>query len=151
MEQNKASFIEQMHASAVHFLISENEKEIALLLVSCEVELEVQHSNWSGDGWVLYLRAQRYIYEILNKENHQSRKSIINAFNAVLPAKDYISEVVALANIVDVEPNWKSQMREIIQGKAVHNQGIEIKDRVTVIWKNLRFRSETEKRIAEAL
>jgi hypothetical protein len=42
-------------------------------------------------------------------------------------------------------------MLEIAQGKEVHNQGIDINNRVTIMWKNLRFRSESEKKIAEAL
>jgi hypothetical protein len=151
MEETVVSFDERMHASAVHFLISEKEQEAALLLISCTVDLEVQHSNWSGVGYALYLRGPRHVYEVLKNAEHQITKSIRGAFNAVLPARDYVSEIIALANLVDVEPNWKAQMLEILQGKAVHNQGLEIDNRVSIIWRNLRFRSESEKRIAEAL
>ena len=149
--RTEVSYDERMHASAVHFLISEKEQEAALLLLSCTVDLEVQYNNWSGNGYALYLRGPRHVYEVLKNEEHQISKSIRNAFNVVLPAKDYISEIIALANLVDVEPNWKAQMLEILQGKAVHNQGLEINNRVSIIWRNLRFRSESEKRIAEAL
>jgi hypothetical protein len=47
MDETVVSFDESMHASAVHFLISEKEQEAALLLISCTLDLEVQHSNWS--------------------------------------------------------------------------------------------------------
>jgi hypothetical protein len=151
MEETQVSYDERMHASAVHFLISEKEQEAALILLSCTVNLEIQHHSWSGDGYALYLRGPRYVYELLKNEEHPIKTSIKNAFDALLPAKDYISEIVAQANLVDVEPDWKAQMLEVAQGKAVHNQGIEINNRVSIIWRNLRFRSESEKRIAEAL
>lgn len=154
MEQTEVSFDEKMHASAVHFLISENEKEAALALLSCEVDLEIGYNSWSGNSFNLYLRGPRHIYEALQNivdEESGIGQSIQNAFNAVLPAQDYIGKIIPLASLIDVEPDWKSQMFDIAQGKEVHNQGIEIKNRATVLWKNLRFRSETEKRIAEAL
>jgi very-short-patch-repair endonuclease len=151
MEQTEVSFDEQMYASAVHFLLSEKENEAALALLSCTVDLEVYDSNWNSYGYALYLRGPRYVYESLKNEEHPISKSIKDAFDAVLPPKEYISKIIALANLVDVEPSWKAQMLEIAQGKEVHNQGIDINNRVTIIWKNLRFRSESEKRIAEAL
>jgi hypothetical protein len=45
----------------------------------------------------------------------------------------FASEIIALANLVDVEPNLKAQVLEILQGKAVHNQGLEIGIRVSII------------------
>jgi hypothetical protein len=62
-----------------------------------------------------------------------------------------IQNILIKANLIDIEPDWKAQMLDIALGKQVHNQGIEIKNRATMIWQNLRFRSESEKRIAEAL
>jgi hypothetical protein len=151
MEQDNTSFDEQMHASAVHFLISEKENDAALALLTCSVDLEQQGNNWNSVAYTLYLRGPRYIYEIIVDSENETTKRIIRAFNAVLPARDYIYDIIPLANIIDVEPNWKEQMLETAQGREVHNQGIEIKNRTTIIWKNLRFRSETEKKIAEAL
>jgi hypothetical protein len=40
---------------------------------------------------------------------------------------------------------------EIARGKGVHNQGIPIEGGRALIWKNLRFRSQSETRIAQAL
>src|SRR6266851_3586801 len=148
MEQTEVSYDERMQASAIHFLISENEKEAALTLLSCTTKLE-----WWGDTneCDLYLRGPRHIYEALKNEENPIRKSISNAYHAIFEPGEYIRNIYPLANLVDVEPNWKAQMLEILQGKAVHNQGIEISNRVSIIWRNLRFRSESEKRIAEAL
>src|SRR5260370_14839528 len=153
MEQEEVSFDEQMHASAVHFLISEKENEAALTLLSCSVELVIFDTNWKDSSiYTLFLRGPRHVYEILKKgDEHPVTSSIRAAFNAILPAKDYVKDIVPLATLVDVEPNWKAQMLEIAQGKEVHNQGVDINNRVTIMWKNLRFRSESEKKIAEAL
>jgi very-short-patch-repair endonuclease len=150
MEQNNVSFDEQMHASAVQFLISENENDEALALLSCSVDLQ-QDSSWNSMAYTLYLRGPRHVYEILKNIEHETTKRIRNAFDAVLPAMDYVKDIIPLANLVDVDPKWKEQMLEIALGKEVHNQGIEIKDRATIIWRDLRFRSVTEKKIAEAL
>lgn len=150
MEQVEVSFDEKMHASAVHFLINEKGNEAALALLSCEVTLEVGNNSWSGNGYTLYLRGPRSVYETLKDDDHPIVTAIRQAFNAVLPPSDHIQGIVALASIVDVEPNWKAHMLEIIQGKTVHNQGVEINNRVSIIWRNLRFRSESEKRVAEA-
>jgi len=151
MEQTEVSFDEQMHASAVHFLLSEKETEAALALLSCTVNLKFQGDNWGNDVYTLFLRGPRYVYEAIKNEERPIRKSIEDAFGAVLPPDCNIGYIRALANLIDVEPNWKAQMLEIAQGKEVHNQGIDINNRVTIIWKNLRFRSESEKRVAEAL
>ena len=75
MEETEISYDERMHASAIHFLISEKEQEAALLLLSCTVDLEVQHSNWSGDGYALYLRGPIQVYEVLKNEEHQLQKA----------------------------------------------------------------------------
>jgi hypothetical protein len=147
MEESEVSYDERMQASAIHFLISENEKEAALTPLSCTAKLEWNDTNRCN----LYLRGPRHIYEALKNEENPIRESIKNAFYAILEPGDYIDNIYPLANLVDVEPNWKAQMLEILHGKAVHNQSIEINNRVSIIWRNLRFRSESEKRIAEAL
>ena len=41
-------------------------------------------------------------------------------------------------------------MLGIALGQEIHNQGISRNNRPPVIWENLRFRSATEKKIAEA-
>jgi hypothetical protein len=91
------------------------------------------------------------VYDIIKNESNPIRESIKKAFNAVLPAKEYITQIIPLANLIDIEPNWKETMLDIAKGKLVHNQGIDINNKVMITWKNLRFRSESEKKIAEAL
>src|SRR5260221_13242884 len=69
----------------------------------------------------------------------------------VMPWDCVVKYILVRANFVDIEPGWKAQMLEIALGKEVHNQGITINNRAMMIWQNLRFRSESEKKIAEAL
>ena len=153
MEQKEIS-LEKIHASAVHFLISENKNDAALVLLSCEVTLE-EIDTWNGTtGYALYLRGPVQVYKTLKSEDDAEEsieKNIKYAFNAVLPARDCIDKIVPLVSLIDIEPDWKAQMFDIAQGKAVHNQGVEIKDRATITWKNLRFRSVSEMKVAEAL
>lgn len=88
---------------------------------------------------------------MIHDENHPTNQAILKALNAVLPWGTGVKYVLIKSNLIEVGPDWKAQMLDIALGKEVHNQGIEIKNRATMIWQNLRFRSESEKRIAEAL
>lgn len=147
MEKQKVPFEEVMLASAVNFLLSEDEKEAAITLLSCAADLIEQNEH----EYILYLRGPRHIYTALKDRFGPLNLSISNAFNAVFPIEDHLKDIFPLANVVDVEPNWKEQMLDIAMGKQVHNQGVDIDNRVTIVWKSLRFRSESEKKIAEAL
>lgn len=71
--------------------------------------------------------------------------------NAVMSWDCYVSHVLIRANLIDVEPDWKAQMLDIALGKEVHNQGVSVDNQTVMFWQNLRFLSESKKRIAEAL
>jgi len=151
MAEETNNFDEQMHASAVQFLIYEDDREAAIALLSCTLDLEQINTNFGINIYTAILRGSRSIYEKIRDKEHPITKSILAAFNAVFPTDSEVDYLTAKANLIDVTPDWKTQMLEIALGKEAHNQGIEIKDRATISWNNLRFRSETEKRIAQAL
>jgi hypothetical protein len=48
----------------------------------------------------------------------------------------------------DIDPDWRQELLEIARGKGAHNQAV--KDAHARTWKNLRFRSQSEIRIAQA-
>lgn len=73
------------------------------------------------------------------------------AFDAVTPAGVYIESIEVRAQLVDVQPGWREELREIANGRRVHNQGVDISGREIFEWGNLRFRSQAEVRIAKAL
>jgi hypothetical protein len=146
-EKQEIPFDERVHASAVQFLIQENEKEAAIALLACTFQLnEYEEQHYSA-----LLRGPRWVYEIIDDEHHPTTQAILKALNAVMDWGSVVDYIAIKANRVDVEPDWKAQMLDIALGREVHNQGIAINNRATMIWQNLRFRSESEKRIAEAL
>jgi very-short-patch-repair endonuclease len=151
MKQPEVSFDEKIQASAVQFLIDRQNQEAAFILLSCTLELR----DYSDDRYIAnynaILRGPLAAYEIINDEKHPVTKAIEDAFQAVLPIDCYIQNLIAKANLIDVAPDWKAQMLDIALGKEVHNQGISIDNRATIVWQHLRFRSQSEKKIAEAL
>ncbi len=150
-EQSEISFDERIHASAVQFLIQENEKDAAIALLACTFELSFRDERFGDTIYSALLRGPRWVYDIIRDENHSTTKTMAKALNAVMPWDSSVENIFIRASFVDVEPDWKGQMLDIALGKEVYNQGITIQNRATMIWQNLRFRSESEKRIAEAL
>lgn len=151
MEQEKISFDERIHASAVRFLIQENEKDAAIALLACTFELSSWGTNFDRTEYSTLLQGPRWIYEVVHDENHPTIQAIHKALNAVMPWDGYVKHVWIKANLIDIEPDWKAQMLDIALGKEAHNQGVTIQNRATMMWRNLRFRSESEKRIAQVL
>ncbi|HWS85133.1 MAG TPA: hypothetical protein VN207_12840 [Ktedonobacteraceae bacterium] len=155
MEQKNAlpevSFDERIHASAVQFLIQKNENDTAIALLACTFGLDAVGGDEDYTEYSALLRGPRWVYEIIDDENHPMTQTVLKALRAVMPWDCYVGHVLIRANLIDVEPDWKAQMLDIALGKEVHNQGVSIDNQVMMFWQNLRFRSESEKRIAEAL
>jgi len=145
---------EQILASAARFLIDGREEDAASVLLSCSLSI------WeSGDTWFVgdevhsalhvELRGPRVAYEILRDSHHPITIAIQQALEAVLPEGTYIRHFTVHAELVDIDPGWRSELLEIARGRGVHNQAVEA--RPARIWCNLRFRSQSEIRIAQAL
>jgi hypothetical protein len=69
----------------------------------------------------------------------------------VLPTGYYIKHLTVQAEMVDIDPDWLEELLEIARGRGVTNQGVAIRDAPLHMWKNLRFRSKTEMKVAQAL
>jgi len=152
MEQPEFSFDEKIHASTVQFLIQVNKNDAAAALLACTFELQEEEHDWGVcTSYGVLLRAPQFVYEMLNDKEHPVRNAIVQALEAVLPFEAKLGYLLVRANLVEVAPEWKAQMLDIVLGKEVHNQGVSISNRTMIIWQNLRFRSESEKKIAEAL
>lgn len=143
-------------ANIARFLIDGNEEDAANLVLSCELEL------WeSGDSWFVgdethyalhvNVNAPRVAYDILRQPSHPIARAFQNALEAVRPAQTYIKHLTFQAKLVDIDPDWRSELLEIARGKGVHNQATEIGAARIRLWNNLRFRSESEIKIAQAL
>jgi hypothetical protein len=136
-------------ASAVNYLIHGKEHDIATALLMCKITLD--GANWDN-GLIVRLSGPRAVYEMLLGEENPIGEAATRAFNAVLPGAFYVDGLSVTAEYLDtLDPNWRTELLEIASGRGVHNQAVEIPNRTTVTWNNLRFRSEPERRIAIAL
>src|SRR2546425_3173318 len=128
MEQPEVSFDETIHASAVQYLIQENEKEAAVALLSCTFELDIWDNSSSYIQYSVLLRGPRQIYEVFKDDSHPTTQAVTAALNAVMPWNCSVHRIFIRSNLVDVAPGWKAEMLDIALGKVVHNQGITIKN-----------------------
>ncbi len=145
---------DQLIASAARFLIDGREEDPANLLLSCSLTVwESGDTSFAGDeihcALHIKLTGPRAAYEILRNNRHPITQVIRRALDAVLPEDAYINHFTAHAELVDIDPDWRAELLEIARGKGVHNQAVEAVS--ARIWNNLRFRSESEVRIAQAL
>lgn len=147
---------EELLASAVRYLIDGQEEDAASVLLACSLDV------WeSGDTW--YVGDERHIalhvsavgprsaYEILADGRRPITLAVRRALQAVLPERTYIKHFTARAQRINIEldPEWRSELLEIARGTGVHNQALSAAK--ARHWNHLRFRSESEVRIAQAL
>jgi hypothetical protein len=139
-------------ASAVRFLIDGGEEDAASVLLSCSLSLDVHDDGWWGGkpAYVLdvTLIGPRDAYEILNKLDHEVTVQVRRAFEAVIPPDTGLGDISAQAGLVEIDPDWRTELLEIARGRGVHNQAVR---EAPKNWRNLRFRSESEVRIAQPL
>jgi hypothetical protein len=151
MEEANDSVIQ---ASAARFLIDGGQEDAANVLLSCRLR------TWdSGDSWFVgdeqtlavhvELTGPRAAYDLLRLSSHPVTEAIKGAIQAVLPSDRYVKHLTAHAELVDLDPDWRTELLEIARGRGVHNQAIQ--NQTGLSWKNLRFRSKSEIRVAQAL
>jgi len=146
---------ERVHASAVSYLIDAHEEEAARILLSCDLAVEA-HYEWLAidegyyDGtFDVELAAPRAIYEVVSNAEHPTAKLILQALRVAL--NDPPCNFVTRLQLPNISPGWKEKMLNALQESSVVNQGNPIENRPTYSWNNLRFRSNTEIKVAEAL
>jgi hypothetical protein len=163
------SYAARLHASAIQCLIDEGEQEAAKLLLECSV-------RYTDDDRLAYITfiVPRGIYECLSPLTESFNDPIFGYFRRsnpeqliTLPRKSQIAHAIATAfdaftdypikfslrrSLLQINEKWKDEFHAILEGTDIHNQGVQFsEDQPVHIWKNLRFRSQTEIRIAEAL
>jgi hypothetical protein len=141
-------------ASAARFLVDGGEHDAANMLLACSLEVwESGDTWWAGDELLSALHVSvsgpRSAYEALSDDESAIRESGERALGAVLPANTYIRHFTAHATLIDIDPEWRTELQEIARGQGVHNQVASQPAPRT--WRNLNFRSESEVRIAQAL
>ncbi len=143
-----------IQASAARFLIDGGEEDAASLLLSCSLYIYESGDTWFVGDEIHFavhieITGPRASYETLIDSQNQITKSIRKAIEAVLPSDKYLKHFTVHAEIIDIDQDWRTELLEIARGRGVHNQAIETTR--SRIWMNLRFRSQSEIRIAPAL
>jgi hypothetical protein len=144
---------EQLHASAVAFLLDGDEEDAAGALLGCSLSAWPVGQDWDEDGVQVGLRVElagpREVYEVLRDGGHPVTVAIREAIAAVLPAYLVVDDLSVRAELVDVDPGWRRRLLEIARGDGVHNQAPG--ESAACEWNGLRFRSHSEVCIAQAL
>lgn len=142
---------EKVHASAVSFLIDGHKEEAARVLLSCELEIS-EHFVWLApdegynDGtFDIELNALKDIYEIIKDLQHPTTKAIQEALTATLNGQPY--QLTTDMLLPEVAPDWREKLLKATQVQKVDNQG----NNAPYEWNDLRFRSKSEIKIAQAL
>ena len=164
---------EQLHGSALAFLLEGDDEDAAAALAKCKIERVFDDSSMGSTyNWHLtvYARAPRSVYDQVNEDIeflNRSRRGVVDpgslratkfevggriwdAFVAVLPHGDELDMVQFRAHVADIGD--KHMLADLIAqtfGGDINNQAPLA--RGARFWNDLRFRSATEIKIAEAL
>jgi hypothetical protein len=83
------------------------------------------------------------------QENFGISDSIIDAFRALLGGR---IKFAIRAMMIDINDQWRHELLALLRRDHVTNQGLPLaSQRPVLTWNNLRFRSQTEIRIAQEL
>jgi hypothetical protein len=158
---------DQLLASAVTFLIDGGEEEAATILLSCVFNYDEEYDH--GEEYCMRfitLSAPRVIYDLLTPLNDSANyeqpdvlaelpekfrlcAAISRAFQALT---DPNVKIGVKASLVQVTAQWRQELLARLRGDHVTNQGLPFSPKIPMVtWNNLRFRSQTETRVAEAL
>lgn len=140
-------------ASMARFLIEGDERDEARLLLACTVESEA-HAGYIEfepcKELVLTFYGPRRVYDLLSDRFSNLYASFRNAAEAMMPSGfDFPVIVARAAVVVPNSADWRNELLAILDGRDVDNQAIGFK--ATRTYEGLRFRSESEVRIAQAL
>jgi len=146
---------ERLLASAVRFLIDFGEEDAASVLLSCSLDLwDIESYYGSNETYTkiaIKLTGPRAAYEILNDKEHPIRLAVEHAFEALIAENTSIGYITAHAQLIDLDPDWRSELLEIARGRGVSNQAAGERATRVLNWNNLGFRSTSEIKIAQAL
>jgi hypothetical protein len=139
---------DQILASAARFLIDGGEDHAASVLLSCSLTAAVGQNDFGEDHWSITLVCPRVAYDILDDGSHAITQAVQRAIEAVLPERMPVWFGVR-GQLLEIDPEWRTELLEIARGRRITNQAADAKNYIT--WMNLRFRSQSEMRVAHAL
>jgi len=141
-------------ASAVSFLIQGGDHEATNVLLSCSLKVAFadKDTSWSDTfGVDVVLSGPRATHDILEDWENSTTQVVKRAIGAVLPHGTYLAGYDVRAELINIDPEWRRELLEIARGRGIRNQVAPIEGRPPRVWSNLRFRSESEVWVAQAL
>lgn len=142
---------DQILASAARFLIDGGEEDAATVLLSCSLNSWWCNSDFGIDCRRFLLKGPRAAYEDLNDKTNPVRISVEKAIEAVLPFDIAMDDLLVSGELINIDPDWRSELLEIARGRGVSNQAGREPASKVLNWNNLGFRSASEIKIAQAL
>jgi hypothetical protein len=145
---------DQVVASASKFLLEGDDEQGLRVLLACRVDDFYTDNIGSGIQEVhIHLCGPRPAYEAIVDWRTQWESDlgarVARAFVATLPHGYVLGNLDIRAERVELYPEWREGLVARALGLSIDNQAVGA-DKVTA-WNNLRFRSVTEVKIAEAL
>jgi hypothetical protein len=150
-------FDDRLFSSAARFLIDGQEEDAANVLLSCRLVtdhdyyFDTEYETYHIRFYDMIFYCPRAAYEILVDKANPISESIHRAIGACLPIEPKYRHIHFRAEQISLDPSWRTELLEIARGRGVNNQlADQIQARIRT-WNNLRFRSQSEVRIAIAL
>lgn len=141
-------------ANAIRFLIAEQQHEAAANLLACTIHLD-SFEDWGDECVVVWLTGPKHTYDLLMGGEYERlavRDQLKKAFEVFMPSDLVLKRVSAKIELSAVDPDWRTEMAELLKGRKIDNQGVTFESSIPIKeWMNLRFRSQSEVRVAEAL
>lgn len=146
-------------ASAARFLIDGDEQDAARMLLACTLDIKASGDSWYSReeektvyAYHVVLTGPRVAYDVLNDDDNMLGQQIYAALAAVLPWDVVVTRFTPRAELVDIDPDWRTELLEIARGLQINNQGTDYgANRRGLTWNNMKFRSRSETKIARAL
>ncbi|MEX1140726.1 MAG: hypothetical protein WEB79_00230 [Thermoleophilaceae bacterium] len=140
-------------ASMARFFIEGDEKEEARLLLASTLESYEESDDSNFEPWyglTLTFYGPRKLYDLLRDQSTNLHKAFQHAAHAMAPPKyDTVTITARASVVVPNSADWRNELLAVLEGRDVDNQAIGFK--ATKTYEGLRFRSESEVRIAQAL
>ena len=121
-------------ANAVRFLIDRQRPEAANLLLACAIELS-EFENWGETHVTICLTGPQAVYNIISDRSYETskiREQINEAFSAFLPSDLRMGGITARIEMSKFDPEWRTELIELLRGTAIENQGVEFKGDIPV-------------------
>lgn len=149
-----------IHATAVNYLLEGGEYEEAELLISAQLVTDLTYRDPDADLWIMQrtyyvtptLIGPRVLYDRIEGEQDRTTfERFTAAFRAAIPRTWHVLPLQAQLEPLNIGEGWRAELLERARGLGIDNQGIPVDSEHLRTWNNLRFRSESEVKIAGAL